>query len=508
MPSCRQLDKAFRGAEQQISKDLIKRKLKLNRNAYWGRVKDKGAFPLNSGTRIKKIRLSRIGFGNMEIGWRKVEDNGCLSNVCERPDADTITHGSSESFYSLENFRVVTDNICLTMMPYRQIPKEELMHIEQGIQAVSQYFWDDWLRTRYVEMCENKQVAFVGDAFLNTDDEPCNVFDIQCNPAITSVGGFVCWYRDPDNNPTLNSQYVLDERYVSVNCPLSSVPAIALLSGDWVENSLVRLQYDDENMPFFDEGVELYDLVTPDIRVSRSMINLERRQESDCIPLVVYKGENISQKLGVKHVIRDYIGMRWDRHALKYYPDYAYNATLAAYSSEDPATWPRFKRVFPYKQVRLANGTTDMVGNEYYQRAPFGISTIFTPNVFGMRGHPTAESIGSAKVGEGNRSYGGEARWRNEYDRSCNPDREIGFWELNFGAGAEPDRPEFGNAFFHRIDLSLKIAGAKCPPNQMGNSLIPMTTDCYNSTQSGETVVGGVTLGANTPRQDVYKYLL
>src|SRR6478736_2465617 len=113
MSVCKQYDRAFRMAEQAISDRLIVKKNKLNFNAYWGRVPDNGGFPLKSGTKIKSIRLSRVGFGQGETGWRIVQDDGCLSNVCSRPDAETLTHGSSESFYGLETFRVESNPICL-----------------------------------------------------------------------------------------------------------------------------------------------------------------------------------------------------------------------------------------------------------------------------------------------------------------------------------------------------------------------------------------------------------
>jgi hypothetical protein len=442
----------------------------------------------------------------METGWRIVEDNGCVSNVCSRPDADTVTHGSSESFYGLETFRVITDPICLALLIFRQMPGEELSHIEDQLHDVSRYFWDDWLRTRYVNMCESKQVAFVEDKFFTAENPQC-AMDFQCNPQIISRNGFIFWNRSATNMPVLDGNFVMDERYVSVQVPPAKIKNIAELSPDWMETATTRLQYSEGNMPFADEKIPLLDLVVADSRVGRRMMQMERTQESACLPLFTYQGGALNLSLGISHVIRDYIGIRWDRYALKFYPDDAYNATVATFAPADPATWSRFKRVFPFVQVRLPNGTLDYVENEYYARAPFGISTFFTPMVMAMRSHPVAQSLGTAKVGDGNRSYGGEARWRNEYHRECNPDREIGNWELNFGAGAEPIRPENGNAFFHRLAHGVMMATSVCPPEMMGCSIVPMGTDCYQEVLPGETgIVAGVSRGANVVSQNNYKF--
>lgn len=488
-------------AEQQISKDLIKKKMKLGVNAYWGRVKDKGMFPLHAGTRIKKIRLSRIGFGQMETGWRNVEDNGCFSNVCSDPPAEVISHGSEESFYSLERFRVATDPICLAMIPFRQMGEEELGHFEDSLKTMAQYFWNDYLRTRYINLCENKYVAQVSDGILADVNSVCNTLESQCAPFIEGSDGFTFWNRGLDGNPVIDSAFPLDERLVSVNVPPSKIKNISELSGDLLEQAGINLEYEDENMPLLDQGVNMYEVLVPDIRVSRRLVQLERIQESECVPTVMYNGKDLSRALGIRRVIREQFGIRRDFHGLKFYPDDAYNATLsdATYSESNPLTWPRFLRVFAYIPAKNPNGTMKYIPNRYFQRAPFGISTIWTPTVMGMRGHPEAESIGSARVGSNSRSYGGEVKWINEYDKVCNPYREIGHWELQFGAGIEPDRPENGNAFFHRIDHAVSLSAVRCPIPMLGCGPNGFSTHCYNTQQPGEAALGVVAggLGAN-----------
>src|SRR5690606_16670483 len=147
---CKQFDTAFREAEQQISDSIVTKKANLGQNAYWGHIPYGGPFPLHSGTSIKKIRLSRIGFGGMEVGWRKVEDNGCLTNVCEEPERQTFAHGSSECFFSMEEFGLQSPEICLRLLPFRQMGERELAHIEEHLRRAAQYFWNEYYRSRYI----------------------------------------------------------------------------------------------------------------------------------------------------------------------------------------------------------------------------------------------------------------------------------------------------------------------------------------------------------------------
>lgn len=485
-------DTAFRSAEQQISNDIVEKKFKLGQNSYWGHVRDEGMFPLKSGTRIKKIRLSRIGFGEMTTGWRNVEDNGCFSNVCSEPDAEVISHGSEESFYSLETFKISTDDICLALLPFRQMAERELSHFEAHLKLMSQYFWNEYLRSRYIHTSENKYVAMVNDSALASGDI-CDTLERNCSPHIEDSDGFMFMNRG-ENGPVFDSTLPIDERYVVVKIPVSKIPNISELSADLLDIASQNLEFEDENKPWLNDGIELFDVIVPDPKVARRLAQLERIQESECMPNVMFSGKELGRNLGIKRVIRESYGIRRDVHGMKFYPDNDYNAGLSAFSPADPETWPRFVRVFAYKPQRNANGTIKYVPNKAFQFAPFGISVIFTTTVMGMRHHPDAQSIGTAKVGETARNYAGNAVWVNEYDKKCNPKREIGHWELHFGAGIEPDRPELGNVFFHRLDHSVSLSAVPCNIPILGCNDGGMTPYCYSSVQSGEAALG-VSLG-------------
>lgn len=494
---CVEYDMAFRDSEQQISKDIVKKKWKLDRNAYWGRVPDAGLFPLKSGTSIKKIRLTRIGLAQeMLYGWEQVSDSGTSTDMCAEPQADVIDHGSQESFYTLERFKLSTQPICLAMLPFRQMADEEVAHLEQHIHMMAQYHWDEYLRTRWTHLAEHKVIALVDAADMSGDT--CDMLAAKCDPAINTSNGFMFLRRDPNNPsgpPVIASTGSIDERYLLVNVDPANIYRIAELSGDLLETAAIQMQYEDENKQFLDQGIGFYDTVVPDVRMARRLTQLERIQESLCLPAVIYNGADLTRKLGYKAVIRDSFGLRFDAYGLKYYPDQTYNAGLEAYDDEDPTTWPRFKRVWPYKAAKNVNGTGRQDVNPDFARAPFGITNLFTPTVMKIRHYPTAMSTGSAVKGDLARTYGGEAKWVNEYDKICNPNKEIGHWDLHFGAAIEPDRPENGWSFFHRIDLRVSLVGQPCDvPNlgcqepQGGGNYV------FRSIQTGEAALGA-TLG-------------
>ena len=395
--SCAAYDTAFRNAEQQLSDDIVVKKWKMGANAFWGHIKDLGEFPKHSGTQIKKIRLTRQGFGEMEYGWQTVQSDGCFTNVCSDLPAEQLFHGSTESYFSLERFRVSSVPICLADLVFRQMPGKELAGVEEHLKKATWYFWNEWLRSRYVFTCRNKYLARLPLSAFNPGAEACDMLTVSCNPDITP-DGFVFWFRGP-TGPTLtnNGAYSIDERYLSVAVPKDQLHTISEITGDFLEEAVVGLEYEDEAMPWADEGLPLYDVLIPDSKMAARLRRLERIQESQCSPLVMYPDQKLSLKLGIKTIVRDSFGLRRDAHGMKYYPDHVYNATLNdPFDATAPATWPRMKRVFAYAPALNPNGTMTYNTNKYYARAPFGITTMMNSTVMGYRTFPEAESIGGA----------------------------------------------------------------------------------------------------------------
>ena len=485
---CADFDTAFKAAEQEVSDSLIKKKFKL-RNAYWGKVKDGGSFPRNAGTDVKKLRLSRIGFGKFDVGWESITDNGCDTNLCAQPERETLTRGWEESFYSIERFGIKSDDICLSVLSFRDMPETELAHYEEGLRDMVKYHWEEYAKSRQIHLGENKMVFVVPDDLVESDGS-CDIIKTRCFPNQISDDGFRFWRRNAGTASTVTGDGPIDERYISVNVDPTKIANISELTIDMLDVASERLELEEENFRFLDEGIEMFDVVLPNARMGSRLAQLERLDEGSCIQ-TVYDSKQLVKTLGTKRVFRDRYSCRYDSYAPRFYPDTVYNATISGdYTASDPETWPRFVRVFPMIQRRNPNGTVKWVVNPDYTYAPFAITVVFTPTVFSIRGFPETMSVGSAKLGEIARNYAGNAVWINEYDKACNPRKEIGHWEVDFGAAAEPDRPENGYSYFHRVDHTLKLVNDNCAIREMQLNQ-QMTTYCYGDALSGETIATG-----------------
>lgn len=467
---CEQLNTLFKESEQQVSKSLITKKFKVA-NAYWGKVPTGGMFPKNSGVSIRKNRLSAIGFGHMDVGWTPIEDTLCVTELCDEPDLDHLPQGGYESIYfGPERFGLDSDWICLESLPYREMPEKEIAKLEDHMHRSSQYYWEEYLRSRYIDMCENKIVALVPSTYLT--DDTCDPFAKGCNFDVRT-GGFV-WER------RTNGQ--VDERYVRVNVPPGQIARISELSLDMLDMFTQELEYEDTNMPFISEGFPLFDIVLGNNKMNIRFGEVENSLMDKASSYGGFDPQILMRTMGTKRVWRDRYSTRFDNFSARFYPDTEFNTnTLPDSGPYNPAnylTWPRFKRVFPTIMQAITNGAgIKHVKNPAYIYAPFVISTVFTPMVMNILTLPDAQSFGSAKIGERNKNYAGTAVWNNP-DWKCNKDRNKGYWRMRFGASIEPNYPEYGYAVFHRVDHRITLYTPDCsiPEAPCVNELSPF---CY-----------------------------
>lgn len=488
---CADYDTAFKAAEVVISRDLIKKKYKFPANAYWGRVPDGGSFPRNSGTSIKKIRLTRIGYGGMDVGWQSITDDGCNTNLCAQQERDTLYRGWDQSTYTIERFGIKTDDICLAVLPFREMPEEELAHFEEHLRKAGQYFWNEYARSRQIHIGENKFVCLVPESAVDSDG-CCNLLTKVCVPDVRTEG-FVFWRRNTGAASTPTGDGPIDERYVSVNVHPDKLAQISELTCDLLDIAAQRMEMEDENIPFSSDGNHLLDVVLGHSRVGTRLSYLEDEQMNN---VNVYGGrvQDLLRRLGTKKVFRDTYSVRYDNSAPRFYPDSDYNNNtlpdFGAYNPANPETWPRFKRVFPYVPQFNTNGTIKYVVNPAYINAPFCVHVVFTPLVYRIQGWPDTASVGSAKIGETARKYAGQVTWINEYDKTCNPRRETGHWELDFGAAAEPHLPENGYSYFCRVDHSISVSLSQCSIPNAPCEDYGIAPYCANSLTEGEAALG------------------
>ena len=500
---------AFKEAEQEYSENLIRFKQRMS-NGYWGKVRQVGTFPLGKGMSIKQKRLQRVGLG--PVRWEGEVDGLCKTNLCETPPSARIQHaGYDTTDVTLQKAAFDTDWICLDSMLYREMPAEELAHFEQGMQERAADVWDDKLRIEYHHHVGNKLMVYLGNDVI--EDGKCDCLEAMCDPSNIKSNAWK-FVVDPDQDDVPGQ---VNPNWLLVNVDPTADNAferIGTVTADLFDQAALTLENSDENRPLISEGIDLFDVVLPDTQMWRQLMKQEDGNMNNARSYGGYDPQLLKQSLGSKGVLRERYSIRYDGFALKYYPDTEYNEALVAqegyaFDADDPETWPRLKRVYRYRPVR----NTDSYGikwipNEYYNLAPFGIGSIFTPEVVEYMGHPDITSMGSAKK-EGHGAgigYAGKAVWHNP-DWPTNRERNKGYWYVRFGMAVREIRPEFGYAWLFRIDQKIRVAGVCC--NLPTVPCFEDPTDyCYgddlSGAESGKSGQRGANMVIRRPRSSYY----
>lgn len=479
MNPCEPVDLAFKMAEQAVSENLIKFRQRPS-NGYWGKVKNAGMFPIHKGTSIKGRKLPRVGL--QPVQFEGVVDTVCATNLCNDPPHTQIYSAGHEEFtYTLQRGEVITDWICLDALIFREMPEEQLMHFERALQQRTADVWDDKLRIEYINGCENKLMVLVDSQVIA--DGTCDCQPAQCTSDAIQQDAFRFVVRA--NNAQTGAAGQIDPRYLLVNIDPDDLGNIGMLTTDLLEEAAQMLEYEDENKPFIGEGLDLYDVVLPHNNIARDLFKQEDEAMNNAMSYGGYEPAKLKRILNTTGVLRNQYSLRVDKFALRYFPDTAYNAGLSSYSSSDPTTWARLVRVFPYYPVANPNGGVKWLSDPNYVKAPFGIATIFSPEIIDYLGFPEASSIGSAQKEPGYKNYGGKAVWHNP-PWPCNLDRNMGFWKVDFGLAVRPIKPEYGYAWLVRLNHKITVAGLCCdiPSTPCYEDPTPY---CIGTTVSGES---------------------
>lgn len=457
---CEMLDHLFIMSEQKINENLKMKKI-APCNGFYGKVPDGGQWPLGSGTSIKGYKLGRVTIPDGQ-GWRPIEDGLCASTACSW-EPEVISHGSEDYFYSLVARDLRTDWICLDALALRPFSDKELMHIEDGLRTANLYVQEEFRRSRFIAMSQNKYVAVVE---RNEETELPKEEYWDCVGAINN--GFVFEARE-------NGE--IDESHVRVCVNPDDIDLISELTPDLLEEAKPSLALEGAGAKMV-AGM-LFDVMLCDQTIFRSMAKIENADMGNAASYGGYNLLELGQAWGTEGVIRN-MSFRTDNFAMRFYPDAAYNTangiTSGNFDENNPETWPRFVRVYPYipKKGKLM-GVVGHKNNEYV-RAPFGISCIFNPRVMEVMSFPNTVKIGGAsKVG--GFGYDGTVQWQNP-DWQCNVNRDKGFFKLRFRLAARPEYPEEGHVWFHRINRRKRKAGVICEiPEHVQNSAV--TPYCY-----------------------------
>lgn len=495
---CHPLDLLFRESEQRFTDSLARYKERPS-NGYYGKIKQVGTFPTGQGTTIKDQRLLRINT-QPTMSWEGVQDGLCSTNLCETPPTARINQAGWEDVdITLQKGSFDTDWICLDSLTFRKFATEQLNHFVEGVQQKSANEWDDKLRVEYLNGVGNKLMPYVDATVITSGD--CDCAPAECSDENVQADAWQ-WVRNSDVGGVPGQ---VNGNYILVNIDPTAANAwerIGLLTTDLLELAQLKLNYADENKPMIGEGVDLYDVVLPDVRMGRDLRAWEDEDMANVHSYGGYQPEMLKRTLGTKFVLRDSFSFRYDQFAAKFWPDTEYNTALVAqvgyaHNPVDPTTWPRLKRVYPYKEVINTNGGIKSVENPDYVKAPFGITTIMTPEVINYMGFPQIDNAAGAKKEAWGASinYAGKATWINP-DEPCNRERNKGYWYVKFGLAVKPLRQEFGFAWLHRISSKIRVRGACCPIGTLPCS-VPLVNDCFGTTGGTEAALSGLR-GANS----------
>lgn len=443
--STKSLNLAFLRSEQKVSKNLIKKKMVV-RNAYYGKIQDGESFPLNSGTQIKGQKLARVGVPTEQV-WEPVQDGLCSTNACE-DKYEIISNGNEEFFFSLVKFGVRTDWICLEALSLREVPHDEIAHLEDGLRNANRFVQEEFRRSRFLGMGRNKFATILAED--GSTGLPATESIVSNDGAEQLPNGYV--FETLSNGE-------MNQNAVRVCVEIDKLGLIGTLTLDNLDTAAMELEYEDE---MYLDGTGLFDVLLASGRLPNQLAIQEDNAMNNAasygnVPL------DLRQTYGVEKVVRNY-GLRRDIHAMRFYPDVDFNAALLAsdgyaFDDQDPETWPRFKRVHAYRPAKANVSGIKFVVNQDYIKAPFGISTILTPRVISVMSLPDVGNFSSATKAE-NFSYDGIAQWKNP-DWKENVKRTKGFWLMHYRMAAKPNRPEEGYSWFHRLDNRLTFGGLR-----------------------------------------------
>lgn len=477
-PNCKQIDLGFLLSEQKVSEDLTKKKMVAS-NAYYGKVPDGKPFPLRSGTRIKGNRLGRITPPDGG-GWQPVEDGLCSTNACDS-SAEVVSHGNEEFYFSLVQKALRTDWLCLDALALREVPEEEIAHLESGLQSASRYVHEEFRRTRYLHFCANKMVTVLAEE--GSTGMPLSENVTSCDGDEQDNNGWIWETRD-------NGE--IDENHVRVCVNPEKPGLIGGLSLDNLDYASERLGYEDES---YMGGTMLFDVLLANIKLSNQLALQEDDKMNNAASYGGYNMLELAQAYGTQRVLRNY-SLRSDMYSARFYPDAAFNALLAdedgyAFDEDDPNTWARFVRVYPFLPRKANVSGIDKITNPNYLRAPFGISTILSQRVMSVMSFPDISGFGSAQKAE-MFGFDGVAKWINP-DRECNEDRNKGFWKLKFRLAARPDYDKEGFAWFHRLSNKVDLTGLRCaiPEAATYSDVTPYCYEGMGATDEDDVGVGG-----------------
>ena len=472
----------FRDSPQQIV-DQMRDDFLKETNLYLSKVKTGPEFPKGVGATLKTRKLRSADF-IYDAKWYPVEDKECGDDCGAPPPVLSPTAGYQEDVITTYEIPIQSVSICLDKIQMHQNPAQEIQKIRDEFIRNARYVNEEFVRFNYLANCDNRVVSLVAPSALD-ENGACNCYTKSCVVDHRTQG----WQFGVRDNGYIDTRYV----YVAVHP--SEFPRIAELTLDTLEQAAVELSYADSSKPFLEEGSELLNVILPDYSVTTRFEEYENITTANSI---AYGGgyAQLAKRYGVKRVYRDLVAVTYDKFAWRGYPDDEYNNALSApFDPNDPDTWPRLKRIHPYKEVPIENGKgIKAVPDPAYRQAPFAISTIWNNDVIQIRPGFDNVGLGGASLARPEYNYHGNVIWDNIISRE-NPNGEKGFWRARFWNGVERLSPEYGYAYLHRLDHRQVIYtnGCAVPSAPCRQRL---SNFCWHGLTSGDAALNG-SVGSN-----------
>jgi len=115
--------------------------------------------------------------------------------------------------------------------------------------------------------------------------------------------------------------------------------------------------------------------------------------------------------------------------------------------------------VAPYVSAGASvNGQTKYVVNPAYKNAKYTSTVIFHPKA--MEWLVPNPNLKVGKLTYDAQNYRGDFRWINEFDKTCNPDKNSGYWRAKMACAVKQIFPQWG---YYLIHLRCSLAGDLVP---------------------------------------------
>jgi hypothetical protein len=115
--------------------------------------------------------------------------------------------------------------------------------------------------------------------------------------------------------------------------------------------------------------------------------------------------------------------------------------------------------VAPYVSAGASvNGQTKFVVNPAYKNAKYTSTVIFHPKA--MEWLVPNPNLKVGKLTYDAQNYRGDFRWINEFDKTCNPDKNSGYWRAKMACAVKQIFPQWG---YYLIHLRCSLAGDLVP---------------------------------------------